>query len=114
MRKVIYLAKRGLGKGLQALIPEMVEEKGESLDIKIKDIHPNPYQPRKEFDQAKLLNWPYLLRNMGGSTYCCYSQKKGYQIVKRGKKMAAATMLGLENIPAIIKEYTEQELMEIA
>ena len=50
----------------------------------------------------------------GGSTYCCYSQKKGYQIVAGERRWRAATMLGLENIPAIIKEYTEQELMEIA
>lgn len=115
MRKVIYLAKRGLGKGLQALIPEMVEEKGESLDIKIKDIHPNPYQPRKEFDQTKLSELAISIEEYGVvQPIVVTPRKKGYQIVAGERRWRAATMLGLENIPAIIKEYTEQELMEIA
>jgi ParB family chromosome partitioning protein len=109
------MAKRGLGKGLQALIPETEEEKGDSLNIQIKDIHPNQYQPRKEFDQEKLSELAISIEEHGLIQPIIVSPaKKGYQIVAGERRWRAANMIGLENIPAIVREYSEQELMEIA
>lgn len=109
------MAKRGLGKGLQALIPEIEEEKENSLDIKIKDIHPNQYQPRKNFDQDKLSELAISIEEHGLIQPIVVSPtKKGYQIVAGERRWRAANMIGLESVPAIVKEYTEQELMEIA
>ena len=109
------MAKRGLGKGLQALIPETEEEKGDSLDIQVKDIHPNPYQPRKEFDQNKLSELAVSIEEYGlVQPIVVTPGKKGYQIVAGERRWRAASMLGLDRIPAVIKDYTDQELMEIA
>lgn len=109
------MAKRGLGKGLQALIPETEEEKGNSLNIQVKDIHPNQHQPRKEFDQEKLSELAISIEEHGLIQPIIVSPtKKGYQIVAGERRWRAANMIGLENIPAIVKEYSEQELMEIA
>lgn len=109
------MAKRGLGKGLQALIPEIEEEKGDSLDIQIKDIHPNPYQPRKEFDQDKLSELAISIEEYGlVQPIVVTPGKKGYQIVAGERRWRAASMLGMDRIPAVIKDYTDQELMEIA
>lgn len=111
------MPKRGLGKGLQALIPEVEEkeEQGNSLDIQLKDIHPNKYQPRKEFNQEKLSELAMSIEEHGLiQPIIVSSTKKGYQIVAGERRWRAANMIGLESIPAIVKEYTEQELMEIA
>lgn len=115
--KMSKMPKRGLGKGLQALIPEMEtdQEQEKSLDIKIKDIHPNRHQPRKEFDQEKLSELAMSIEEHGLIQPIIVSPtEKGYQIVAGERRWRAASMIGLEKIPAIVNEYTDQELMEIA
>lgn len=111
-------AKRGLGKGLSALIPE-TEEKEEkennSIEISIKEIHPNQYQPRKEFDQEKLKELAASIQEHGIiQPIVVTSTKKGYQIIIGERRWRAAHICGLKTIPAIVKEFSEQEIMEIA
>ena len=109
------LAKRGLGKGLQALIPEMEEHRQDSIEIKIRDIHPNQYQPRRDFDLDKLQELADSIKEHGVIQPIVVTPfNKGYQIVAGERRWRAASMIGLKEIPAVIKEYTQQQLMEIA
>lgn len=109
------LAKRGLGKGLQALIPEMEEHRQDSIEIKIRDIHPNQYQPRRDFDLEKLQELADSIKEHGVIQPIVVTPfNKGYQIVAGERRWRAASMIGLKEIPAVIKEYTQQQLMEIA
>lgn len=107
--------KRGLGKGLSALIPEAEEKENNSTEIKINEIHPNQYQPRKEFDQEKLKELAASIQEHGIiQPIVVTPTKKGYQIIIGERRWRAAHMCGLKTIPAIVKEFSEQEIMEIA
>lgn len=109
--------KRGLGKGLSALIPETIEEeeKKDSIELQIKDIHPNQYQPRKEFNQEKLQELAESIEEHGVIQPIVVSPlNEGYQIIVGERRWRAATICGLGTIPAVIKDFTQQEIMEIA
>ncbi|RBP36684.1 ParB/RepB/Spo0J family partition protein [Garciella nitratireducens] len=111
------VAKRGLGKGLSALIPETAEreEKENSIEIDIMQIQPNQYQPRKDFDQEKLQELACSIEEHGIiQPIVVTPMEKGYQIIVGERRWRAAHMCGLKTIPAIIKEFSEQEIMEIA
>ncbi len=108
-------AKRGLGKGLSALIPETEEKENNSIEISIEEIHPNQYQPRKEFDQEKLKELAASIQEHGIiQPIVVTSMEKGYQIIIGERRWRAAHMCGLKTIPAIVKEFSKQEIMEIA
>ena len=107
---------RGLGRGLGALIPELeVAESEGRLEIPIGQIRANPFQPRREFDPIKLgelaesirehgVLQPVLLRRMEG----------GYELVAGERRMRAAEMAGLAKIPAVIGDFADSAMMEIA
>lgn len=111
------MQKRGLGKGLSALIPErqVVSEKEEVVHIKVNDIAPSRYQPREDFDQAKLnelmesvkeqgLIQPVLIRKKG----------EGYELIAGERRWRAAKELGMEKIPALIKDAAEDQSLAIS
>lgn len=110
------VVKRGLGKGLSALIPEIIEEEeSNSIELQIRDIHPNQYQPRKEFSQEKLQELAQSIEEHGVIQPILVSPLEGgYQIIVGERRWRAANMCGLDTIPAMIKDFTEQEIMEIA
>lgn len=108
--------KRGLGKGLGALIPES-EDKVQNgvVELKITEIEPNDKQPRKAFDDIALnelaesikehgVVQPIIVRKMGS----------GYQIVAGERRWRASRLAGKKTIPAIIKDYSNLEVMELA
>jgi ParB family chromosome partitioning protein len=117
-------AKRGLGKGLNALIPQSFEESilnneknsGESIKIlKVDDIKPNINQPRKHFDKEKIkaleesiishgIIQPIIVRKL----------EKGYEIVAGERRWRAAKNKDLKEIPCIIKELDDEKLMELS
>nr|WP_283205636.1 ParB/RepB/Spo0J family partition protein [Garciella nitratireducens] len=106
-----------MGKGLSALIPETAEreEKENSIEIDIMQIQPNQYQPRKDFDQEKLQELACSIEEHGIiQPIVVTPMEKGYQIIVGERRWRAAHMCGLKTIPAIIKEFSEQEIMEIA
>lgn len=110
--------KKGLGKGLEALFEDNstpVSEQG-SETVKISEIVPNKNQPRKDFDQAALeqladsikehgIIQPLILRPLSTG---------GYQIVAGERRYRASRMAGLTEIPAIVREFSDTETMEIA
>jgi ParB family chromosome partitioning protein len=108
----LALAK-GLGKGLGSLLPQ--SEADEVKEIRIKELRPNPYQPRKMFDQKAIDELKESIIEHGILQPIVVRKSiKGYEIVLGERRFRAAAEAGLETIPVLIKEYTEQKMMEVA
>lgn len=117
--------KRGLGKGLDSMIPDKSEEikkkteKEENVSretlIGINEIEPNRMQPRKKFDEDTLHELADSIKQYG-IIQPLILQRKGklYEIIAGERRWRAARLAGLKKVPAIIKEYTEQEIVEIS
>ena len=111
------IKKGGLGKGLDAIFIENDTENKSSVMLKISEIEPNKNQPRTEFDEEALTDLadsiaqhgvlqPLLVRPIAG--------EDGYQIVAGERRWRACRMAGLTEVPAIIRELSDSEVMEIA
>lgn len=111
------LKKGGLGKGLDALFADNSTESPDGARLlPISDIEPNRDQPRKQFDDAALRELadsiaehgviqPLLVRPVGGGVY---------QIVAGERRWRASRLAGLTEVPAVVKELSDSETMEIA
>jgi len=111
------MKKGGLGKGLEAIFAENdTEDRNATITLKISDIEPNRTQPRKEFNDAALAELadsisqhgiiqPLLVRPIFGG---------GYQIVAGERRWRAARMAGISEVPAVIREMSDGEVMELA
>lgn len=116
--------KFGLGKGLGALIPEEVEkkeikevkdEKKDSLLISLNKIKTYSEQPRKFFDNENIAELAESIKNHGIiQPILLRKNGKDYIIVAGERRFRAAKMLGLKEVPAIIKDLTENEVLEIS
>ncbi len=121
-------AKRGLGKGIDSLIPAKVtptktkEEKvsdtpveGQVTNVKITKVEPNRNQPRKTFDEDKLLELADSIKQFGMlEPLTVVDRGDHYEIVGGERRWRAAQKLGLKEVPVIIRNLTEQEIAEIA
>ena len=109
------MSKRGLGRGLEALIP--MEQKSEEIvqEIDIKKIIANDRQPRKDFDEQKLDELADSMKQHG-VLQPVILRKKGstYELVAGERRWRAAAKAGIEKIPAIVKELSNSDVMEIA
>lgn len=124
------MAARGLGKGLDSLIPNAVgeakakkeakvnvkEEKGGAETIvKITMVEPNRKQPRKNFDEDTLQELSDSIRQFGLiQPILVQDRKDHYEIIAGERRWRAAKMAGLKEVPVIIRDYSEQEIMEIS
>ena len=118
--------KAGLGKGLDSLITNKVapakaepvakdEKVIEGILVDIKKVEPNREQPRKNFDEDALLELSESIKQFGVLQPLLVLDKKGYyEIIAGERRWRAAKMAGLKEIPVIIKDLTEQEVVEIA
>ena len=122
-------APRGLGKGLDLMIPNIVgetKEKKESKDttgkeqgpetiVKITKVEPNREQPRKHFDEDALQELADSIKQFGLLQPILVQDRKAYYDSIAGeRRWRAAKLAGLKEVPVIIKNYTEQEIVEIA
>jgi ParB family chromosome partitioning protein len=108
---------RGLGKGLGALIPEMDDEanNGTQTELDIDRISPNPYQPRREFSTEKLTELAESIRIHGIIQPLLVREINGkYQLIAGERRLRAAKIAGLASVPVVIKEMSEQSMMEVA
>ena len=119
---------KGLGKGLDALIPPApvsegkektaVTENGEKENetvVKITKIEPNREQPRKNFDEDALLELADSIKQFGViQPIVVQDRKDHYEIIAGERRWRAAKLAGLKEVPVIIKNYTEQEIVEIS
>jgi ParB family chromosome partitioning protein len=118
--------KKGLGKGLDSMIPEKVVKKESSEKateeivsretlININDIEPNKGQPRKTFEDDSLQELADSIKQYGIIQPLILQKKDKYYIIIAGeRRWRAARLAGLKKVPAIIKDYSPQESMEIA
>ena len=119
--------KKALGKGLEQLFSntvidfdnfekDIVEENENNVtEIKIDDIRSNPYQPRKTFDIESLNELAKSIKEYGVVQPIIVKKSiKGYELVAGERRTKAAKIAGLRKIPAIIKDFDDQEMMEIA
>lgn len=114
--------KGGLGKGLDSLITDKVggssadktEEKNEVL-VNINKVEPNKEQPRKNFDEDALLELSDSIKQYGVlQPLIVVDRKDYYEIIAGERRWRAAKMAGLKQVPVIIKDLTEQEIVEIS
>lgn len=109
--------KRGLGRGLEALIPQVgVSESDAVSTIDLRDLRPNPYQPRRDFNEEKLQELADSIREHGiiQPLVVRKSSIKGFDIVAGERRFRAAQQLGLTSVPAVVREFSDVQLMEIA
>ncbi|HCO12455.1 MAG TPA: chromosome partitioning protein ParB [Desulfonauticus sp.] len=109
--------KRGLGKGLDALLGDW-QEQSKGIDITFLDISlitANPNQPRENFDPESLKNLAQSIKSEGVLQPILVRPKDNhYQIVAGERRWRAAKLAGLEKIPAIIREISDQETLFLA
>lgn len=107
--------QRGLGKGLDALIPPTEEESGQVFLCPVEAITPHPHQPRKRFDENSLQELVQTIREKGIlSPVIVRSYGEGYQLISGERRWRAAKMAGLKHIPAILREVSDREALEIS
>ncbi len=128
---------RGLGKGLDSLIPNAVgaaktkneevkaegtpaqgngeQEKGKETIVKITMVEPNRKQPRKTFDEDALQELSDSIKQFGViQPILVQDRKDHYEIIAGERRWRAAKLAGLKEVPVIIRDYTEREIMEIS
>ena len=111
--------KKGLGRGISSLLPDeplAANETSSPTMLKITDIEPNKEQPRKDFDKEKLSSLADSIKEYGLIQPLVVSEKSNgrYVIVAGERRWRAAKAAGLKEIPVTIKEYTKEEIAEIA
>jgi len=113
------MSRRGLGKGLDALIPGDFDQEptGNPQQIPINQILPNPSQPRTEITDESLLDLVASIREHGIIQPLILTQdnrQDKYMLIAGERRLKAAKMAGLESVPAIVREASEQERLELA
>lgn len=114
------MASRGLGKGLDSLIPtssssESKETKQAETIVKIAKVEPNREQPRKNFDEDALQELADSIKQFGLLQPILVQDRKDYyEIIAGERRWRAAKLAGLKEVPVIIRNYTNQEIVEIS
>lgn len=112
------MAKKGLGKGLDALFLDNTAEvsSAERLEVKLSLIEPNKGQPRKDFDEEAIINLSDSIREHGLLQPILVKplENGNYRIIAGERRYRACRMAGLDTIPVIIKEISDKEVMELA
>lgn len=120
--------KRALGRGLEQLfnnenldvnkLEQTIYETAtneEIIEIDISELRPNPYQPRKVFDDEALKELSESIKEHGVFQPIIIKKSiKGYEIIAGERRVRASKLAGLEKIPAIIRNFTDAQMMEIA
>ncbi|PPA68486.1 ParB/RepB/Spo0J family partition protein [Jeotgalibacillus proteolyticus] len=107
---------KGLGKGVGALFKNMSSVEDEQVQqLLLKDIRPNPYQPRKVFKQEALEELTNSIREHGVLQPIIVRKSiKGFEIVVGERRFRASMGAGLDHIPAVVRELSDKEMMELA
>lgn len=113
---------KGLGRGIDALFQDLSEieevdiKNDQVVEIPLSDLRPNPYQPRKSFDETSLQELANSIEQSGvfQPIIVRKSAVKGYELIAGERRFRASKLAGKETIPAIIREFDEEAMMQIA
>ncbi|MGX7201515.1 chromosome partitioning protein ParB [Enterococcus plantarum] len=113
---------KGLGRGIDALFQDFASledvdvQKEEVLQIPLNELRPNPYQPRKTFDEASLQELANSIQQSGvfQPIIVRKSAVKGYEIIAGERRFRASKLAEKEAIPAIVREFDEEAMMQVA
>ena len=110
------MSRQALGRGLKALIPQAEDAKGEEIrQIPVSAVEPNPYQPRRSFDQENLRELAASIKEKGVLQPVTVREKgEIFELVAGERRWRAAQVAGLSEIPAVVRELSDREVMEIA
>ena len=109
--------KRGLGRGLDALLSGISEaDSGENVtEVAVVDIVPNRFQPRREFDPDRLAELASSIKLYGVlQPIVVRRQDRGFELVAGERRFRASQIVGLKKIPALIRDYTDSEMTAVA
>ena len=107
--------RRVLGKGLEALIPTPVEAGPGLREIPVESIVPNPHQPRQALDPIALQELADSIREHGLIQPLIVTQQgQRYQLIAGERRWQAAKLVGLSRVPALVKDATPQQMLELA
>ena len=120
--------KKALGRGLEELFSTEVldfdtfesnvmenAKDDEIKEIPVSEIRPNPYQPRKTFNEEALRELAESIKNYGVFTPIIVKKSiKGYDLIAGERRLRASKLAGMETIPAIVKDYTDDQMREIS
>ena len=121
------MSNKRLGKGLEAIFGENVNSVlediqkgttdvgGKKSELPVHEIRPNPYQPRKVFDEEKIQELAQSIREHGVFTPILVRKSlQGYELIAGERRLRACKEAKLETIPAIVLDFTEDQMMEIS
>lgn len=113
---------KGLGRGIDALFQDFANledvdmQKEEVINIPLNELRPNPYQPRKTFDEESLQELARSIEQSGvfQPIIVRKSAVKGYEIIAGERRFRASKLAQKETIPAIVREFNEEAMMQVA
>ncbi|MCZ8517438.1 ParB/RepB/Spo0J family partition protein [Paenibacillus filicis] len=109
------MSKR-LGKGLDALLPALsINEDDKVVEIPLAQLRPNPYQPRRNFNDESIQELAQSIKEHGViQPIIVRSVLKGFEIIAGERRFRASQKAGMATIPAVVKKLSDQQVMEIA
>jgi ParB family chromosome partitioning protein len=121
MEKSMSLPKKGLGRGLSALIPGAAQPRGEtpseglSFKVEVDRITPSPFQPRRTFDDAKIEELAASIRNQGIIQPLVVRRRAdGYELIAGERRWRAAMRAGLSHVPVVLRDASDHEALQLA
>lgn len=109
------MSKR-LGRGLDALIPSLsVSDDDKVIEVPLTQLRPNPYQPRKSFDEDSIKELAESIKQHGViQPIIVRTVLKGYEIIAGERRFRASQFCGNTTVPAVVRSFSDQQVMEIA
>ncbi|UJF33319.1 ParB/RepB/Spo0J family partition protein [Paenibacillus hexagrammi] len=107
---------KGLGKGLDALLPSLhIDDNDKVIQIPLSQLRANPYQPRKNFNEDSIKELADSIKEHGViQPIIVRKVLKGFEIIAGERRFRASQLSGLPTIPAVERNFTDQQVMEIA
>ena len=107
------MKRKALGKGLDALIPKVSEEK--TLEVAVDLLSPNPHQPRLQYNEEKMAQLQQSIKSNGILQPILVRRlPDGYQIIAGERRWRAAQQLGMLKVPVIIRDVPEDKILELS
>jgi ParB family chromosome partitioning protein len=106
--------RRGLGRGLGALIPQAPAAKPVERTLRVDQIAPNPWQPRLQFEESKIQELAESMRQHGVVEPLVVRRREdGFDLIAGERRLRAARLAGLESVPVVVREMSDRDALEV-